>query len=425
MPILSKQLLTCVLQSLYFEDQLEARLACKEWNVIIEPLLVCVKDDYSLTLKERENFGKYICESQCNDNHFKTLNEIKNIFPNLKYLQLDYIPIEDGETKLLFDLLRYFSDAGVLISFKSFCQLPCELLVNLKLNSIDSDSLWDNMDHLATLNQPHLEKMSLFYNCDSKTDELDAIISLVNQNFPSLKVLKLSIAGDGRNMAKIVSSFKALKKLELTFNGYVTISLDVQQETSIKHLNLRENTYQSLQDNFTGFLLKGVRKLSIIVTNRICPRVELMFPGIKVLTFQQSRYHNREGIPNAFYITGPISVQSLNMKIESYDLICNYQVKWPTVLSVSLACRSLSVFKCAINWIFTCFSSVEAITLKVPEYFLQEAFSFQFLKKKNCSSLRCIYSNTGISFNFIKLLKEGAPNLMLVACPMDPETKIK
>ncbi|KAJ9062654.1 hypothetical protein DSO57_1008420 [Entomophthora muscae] len=278
MPILSKQLLTCVLQSLYFEDQLEARLACKEWNVIIEPLLVCVKDDYSLTLKERENFGKYICESQCNDNHFKTLNEIKNIFPNLKYLQLDYIPIEDGETKLLFDLLRYFSDAGVLISFKSFCQLPCELLVNLKLNSIDSDSLWDNMDHLATLNQPHLEKMSLFYNCDN-----------------------------------------------------------VQQETSIKHLNLRENTYQSLQDNFTGFLLKGVRKLSIIVTNRICPRVELMFPGIKVLTFQQSRYHNREGIPNAFYITGPISVQSLNMKIESYDLICNYQVKWPTVLSVSLA----------------------------------------------------------------------------------------
>ncbi|KAJ9083323.1 hypothetical protein DSO57_1035809 [Entomophthora muscae] len=414
MPLFSKPLTTCVLESLYFEDQLVARLVCKEWYVIIEPFLVRMKDGgYNLTLRDKKNFGKYFYEATIEAKLLKHLFEAKIFFPNVKSLSIWNPYTEEWERELFFKLLHYFSDLGVSISLNNTNQHHIDIPVGLKINSIYLDYLCHPEACLNNVDSPHLESLNIEYDNDCEFGA-ENLLALASQKFPSLKRLEF----------KVGCYRRSLKYLILTFYETDDFFPSVQLETCMESLSLGRGTYQILQDRFTSFCWKGIKELSVIVEDRICPHVDQMFPKIDSLILQQMPDDYHQEIPKTFYLVGPISSPKLNMNIESSNLICNYEAKWPAVIRVSFTCTAQNVFKSALDWIFTCLPLIETVTLIIPEIYLQDDLPFKFMRRKKCLSLRYIYSNTRISMSLIKLLKAAAPNLLLIVCPMDEEIKL-
>ncbi|KAJ9060559.1 hypothetical protein DSO57_1029458 [Entomophthora muscae] len=424
MPLFSKPLLTCVLESLYFEDQLVVRLVCKEWYAIIEPFLVRMKDDdHRLTLRDKNLIGKYFYHATIEAKHLKRLYEAKIFFPNLKSLSITNPYSKEYEREFFFKLLHYFSDSGVSISLRNVYQRHINIPVGLKINSIYLGYRCDFYACLYDIDSPHLESLKIDYDNASEFDA-ENLLALASQKFPSLKRLEFKVGCYRKLIFDIVAFFKSLKYLRLAFHKTEYVFPKVQLETCMESLSLGRGTYQILQDNFNGFCWKGIKELSVIVEDRICPLVDQMFPKIDSLILQQLPDDCQKEIPKTFYLVGPISAPKLNMNIESSNLICNYEANWPAVIRVSFTCTAQNVFKTALDWIFTCLPSIETVTLIIPEIYLQDDLPFKFLKRKKCLSLKSIYSNTKISLSLIKLLKISAPNLLLIACPMDEEIKL-
>ncbi|KAJ9051594.1 hypothetical protein DSO57_1003147 [Entomophthora muscae] len=365
--VLPKPLLTGALESLYFEDQVSLRLVCREWNLIIEPFLLCLKTNGDLSIRFMKKMGRFMIQKSLGYKILEDLNTIKNSWPNIKCLKIN--PCDNFPALLVSKLLEYFAGVGVSISLRG-----------------DACSLTDPVFTLSNLNQPQLKELDFGFPKEQR-DVIEVSLAVICDKFKYLEKLHLWLGDFNGNISKVFPNIRSLKTLCLKIDSCQGNLDYLSSEIFLQHLVLYEKTYQILLEKCPLLCLNGIKEVDLDIYESICPHIESMFPDLESLNLHQDTFQD-EGKPETLHSYGPIGVLNLNITIAAPEFKFNSLEIWSCVIKLSIKCDSFEAVYSVLEWIFTCFPNVVCLTLSLPKRFSRRITQLQFLETKKQVSLK-------------------------------------